>query len=207
MPRSLPTRCMHRSSRRRTHRLRWHLQRSVHVAAPRDPCWIPVPFRPVRVAIGDRMRHRRRSWLEPCEASAGDILFQEGTLGAAVYVVLEGHVRIERAMPSGPAHELGLLGPGEMFGEMSLVDGAPRMASATAETNVLLARLGRESFEARLDAGEPVATRLLRAMAGALCARQRELTWLLQELVDFDEEEDSTERALTRLLQAQVTGH
>lgn len=147
------------------------------------------------------------SWLEPCEASAGDILFQEGTLGAAVYVVLEGHVRIERAMPSGPAHELGLLGPGEMFGEMSLVDGAPRMASATAETNVLLARLGRESFEARLDAGEPVATRLLRAMAGALCARQRELTWLLQELVDFDEEEDSTERALTRLLQAQVTWH
>ena len=107
-------------------------------------------------------------------------------------------------MPSGPAHELGLLGPGEMFGEMSR---APRMASATAETNARLARLGRESFEARRDAGEPVATRLLRAMAGALCARQRELTWLLQELVDFDEEEDSTERALTRLLQAQVTWH
>lgn len=147
------------------------------------------------------------SWLEPCDVDAGAIVFEEGSLGAAVYVVLEGHIRIERAMPSGPAHELGLLGPGEMFGEMSLVDGAPRMASATAETSVLLARLGRDAFEARLDAGDPVATRLLRAMAGALCARQRELTWLLQEMVDFHEDEDPTERALTRLLQAQVTWH
>jgi CRP-like cAMP-binding protein len=147
------------------------------------------------------------SWLEPLQAGAGEVLFEEGALGAAVYVVLEGHVRIERAMPSGPAHELALLGPGEMFGEMSLVDGAPRMASATAETPVLLARLGRPAFEARLDAGDPVATRLLRAMAGALCARQRALTWLLQEMVDFKEENDRVENAITQMLQAQVTWH
>ena len=147
------------------------------------------------------------SWLEPCEVDAGAVVFEEGSLGAAVYVVLEGHVRIERAMPSGPVHELGLLGPGEIFGEMSLVDGAPRMASATAETAVVLARLGRDAFEARLDEGDPVATQLLRAMASALCARQRELTWLLQERVEFQEDEDPTERALTRLLQAQVTWH
>jgi CRP/FNR family transcriptional regulator, cyclic AMP receptor protein len=147
------------------------------------------------------------SWLEPCAAAAGDVLFEEGALGAAVYVVLEGHVRIERAMPSGPAHELALLGPGEMFGEMSLVDGAPRMASATAETPLLLARLGQAAFEARLEAGDPIATRLLRAMAAALCARQRELTWLLQEMVDFKEENDRVDDAITQMLNRQVTWH
>jgi CRP-like cAMP-binding protein len=147
------------------------------------------------------------SWLEPCSVSAGDVLFEEGALGAAVYVVLEGHVRIERAMPSGPTHELAMLEPGDMFGEMSLVDGAPRMASATAETPLLLARLGQAAFEARLEAGDPIATQLLRAMAAALCARQRELTWLLQEMVDFKEESDRTDDAITQLLRRQVTWH
>ncbi|MEC7949593.1 MAG: cyclic nucleotide-binding domain-containing protein [Myxococcota bacterium] len=151
--------------------------------------------------------HTLASWLEPLEGAEGDVLFEEGALGAAVYVVLEGHVRIERRMPTGPEHELALLGPGELFGEMSLVDGAPRMATATADTPLLLARLGRPAFESRLENGDPVATRLLRAMAAALCARQRELTWLLQEMVDFKQEGASIDNAVTKMLQRQVTWH
>lgn len=147
------------------------------------------------------------SWLEVLSVPAGEVLFEEGALGSAFYVVLDGAVSIQRAMPTGPAHELALLHPGECFGEMALVDGAPRMASATAEVDVMLARLGREAFEARLADGDPVATALLRSMSKTLCARQRELTWLLQEMVDFRDDETEVSAALTQMLQQQVTWH
>jgi CRP/FNR family cyclic AMP-dependent transcriptional regulator len=147
------------------------------------------------------------AWLEVLSVPEDEVLFEEGTLGSAFYVVLEGAVSIRRAMPTGPEHELALLHPGESFGEMALVDGAPRMASAVAETDVLLARLSRERFEERLQAGDAVATALLRSMSRTLCARQRELTWLLPEMVDFRDDQSTVGAAITQMLQQQVTWH
>lgn len=59
-------------------------------------------------------------------------IFQEGILGAEMYAVLEGSVAITRRPPEGGETVLRLLGKGEVFGEMGLVENAPRSASARA---------------------------------------------------------------------------
>lgn len=133
-------------------------------------------------------------------------VFAEGTHGAALYIVLEGAVAIVRSMPSGPPHELAVLHPGECFGEMSLLDGAPRMATARSVDRTLLARLSREAFD-RLLADEPeLGVALLRGMARVLCQRQRELTVVLQDMVDFERAPTSPEEeALNRAVLRHVT--
>jgi CRP/FNR family transcriptional regulator, cyclic AMP receptor protein len=74
-----------------------------------------------------------------CRVARGDIIFRRGEPGAAMYVILRGKVRIGR--PAGPDREnlLTLLGPGELLGELTLFDPAPRKATATAVTDVELA--------------------------------------------------------------------
>jgi CRP/FNR family cyclic AMP-dependent transcriptional regulator len=76
----------------------------------------------------------------------GETLFQENQPGKTLYAVLSGSVNIERITPDGGLVHVAKRGPGEIFGEMSLIDGKPRMADAvTAERTVLLV-LEREEF-------------------------------------------------------------
>lgn len=64
--------------------------------------------------------------------SAGSIIFREGDTGDSLHIVIEGRVRVTVLSPSGEEATLALLGPGESCGELSLVDGRPRSASAIA---------------------------------------------------------------------------
>jgi CRP/FNR family transcriptional regulator, cyclic AMP receptor protein len=66
--------------------------------------------------------------------SNGEIVFEEGSPGREMFIVHSGRVRI---FMSGPDEEilLAVLGPGEVFGEMALVDDGPRSATATAVEN------------------------------------------------------------------------
>jgi CRP/FNR family cyclic AMP-dependent transcriptional regulator len=66
---------------------------------------------------------------EVCKA--GDIIFKEGTHGVAVYVLKSGKVEISKAVENKKV-VLDLLGPGDIFGEMSFLDNAPRSATAIA---------------------------------------------------------------------------
>jgi len=59
-------------------------------------------------------------------------IFQEGDEGTEMYVVLEGKVRISKFIPGGGEEALAILDRGDFFGEMSLIDGAPRSADARA---------------------------------------------------------------------------
>lgn len=64
--------------------------------------------------------------------SPGSIIFREGEAGDSLHIVIEGRVRVTVLSPSGEEATLALLGPGESCGELSLVDGRPRSASAIA---------------------------------------------------------------------------
>lgn len=133
-------------------------------------------------------------------------VFAEGTHGAALYIVLEGEISIERGMPNGPPHQLATLLPGECFGEMSLLDGAPRMATARSTSRSLLARLSRAAFDAMLEREPDLGVALLRSMSRVLCQRQRELTVVLQDMVDFERAPHSPEEeALNRAVLRHVT--
>src|ERR1700743_709715 len=69
----------------------------------------------------------------------GDVIFRQGEPGASMYVILRGKVRMTRPADPGRDNLLPLLGPGDLFGELTLFDPAPRKATATAITDVELA--------------------------------------------------------------------
>ena len=115
-------------------------------------------------------------------------LFAQGDDGDALYVVLTGRVSIRRELKSGPFHELAELSDGAVFGEMAILDQAQRMASAVAVVETIVAVLPRDTFEGLVDEGDPLVQPLLRSMSRTLCARLREMTHVLQGMVDFEEQ-------------------
>ncbi len=79
--------------------------------------------------------------------AAGEVLFEEGDPGDALYVVLEGEVRISRQVPGMGEEALAILGPGESFGEMALVDASPRSADAIVHRRARLLVLAARDLE------------------------------------------------------------
>ena len=98
----------------------------------------------------------------------GDIVFAEGESGDALYVVIDGKVKIFRTSPDGRENMLAVLGPGELIGELSLFDPGPRTATASALTEVKLLGLGHGDLQPWLNARPEVAAALLRAVARRL---------------------------------------
>ena len=72
---------------------------------------------------------------------AGALIFAESDVGDSMYLVVEGRVRIHRG-----EHTLAVLGEKAYFGEMSILDGEPRSASAVAVSDCLLLRIAQEHF-------------------------------------------------------------
>lgn len=66
-----------------------------------------------------------RTSISEVELSKGQTLFSENETGDRLYVVLEGKIKLSRTAPDGRENLLSVLGPSEMFGELSLFDPAP----------------------------------------------------------------------------------
>lgn len=62
-----------------------------------------------------------------------EVIFEEGNEGNDMFIIHRGRVRIVKKTTKGEGKALSILGPGEFFGEMALVDNSPRSASAIAE--------------------------------------------------------------------------
>ncbi len=98
--------------------------------------------------------------------AAGEAAVREGDPGDALYVVAEGSFEVRRG-----GRALRTLGPGDVFGEMSLLDGAPRAASVVArEGGARALRVPREDFEALLDESPELARGVIRTLLGHLRA-------------------------------------
>ncbi|MBC7308485.1 MAG: Crp/Fnr family transcriptional regulator [Tetrasphaera sp.] len=98
----------------------------------------------------------------------GDVLFHEGDPGDKLYVIVEGKIKLGRTSTDGRENLLAILGPGEMFGELSLFDPGPRTATATAVAETQILGLSNEQLQ-RFIAGRPyVAGTLLAALARRL---------------------------------------
>ena len=95
-------------------------------------------------------------------------LFDEGASGNQLYVILDGKIKLTRAAADGRENLLSVLGPGEMFGELSLFDPRPRTASATAVTDSRLAALAHDDLRNWLTGRPDVALHLLQALAQRL---------------------------------------
>lgn len=98
----------------------------------------------------------------------GHIVFREGDTGDRLFIVLDGKIKISRSAPDGRENLLAVLGPGEMFGELSLFDPGPRTATASAITDSALASLDHDDLRPLLLAQPTVAVQLLAALAQRL---------------------------------------
>ena len=72
----------------------------------------------------------------------GEDVVSEGEVGAALYIVLEGRVRVHRK-----EKQIAELGSRECFGEMAILDASPRSATVTALADVSLLKISREDFQ------------------------------------------------------------
>lgn len=77
---------------------------------------------------------------------AGAVLFREGDPGDALYVVVEGNVRVAVLSAGGVEATVALLGPGEFVGDLALLDGRPRSASAIAHRATKTLVVTRDDF-------------------------------------------------------------
>jgi CRP/FNR family cyclic AMP-dependent transcriptional regulator len=98
----------------------------------------------------------------------GQVIFTQGDPGANLCIVEEGRVRIVVSSDDGKELVLRLLGPGDFFGELALLDGEPRSADAVAQENCQLLLLQREDFLKFVEARPRVATALLAALSRKL---------------------------------------
>jgi CRP-like cAMP-binding protein len=93
---------------------------------------------------------------------AGEIVFSQGDPGDALYAVVTGKIRISAGAADGREIFLNIMEPGDTFGEIALLDGGTRTASATAIIPSELVSIRREHFLALLEREGRVALELLR---------------------------------------------
>ena|SRR5437763_5010193 len=99
--------------------------------------------------------------------AAGSAMVRAGDPGTSFFVLLDGSARV--VPPNGRAKRLGT---GDCFGEMALLDGAPRSADVVAEGELLALTIGRSSFTKLLRKEPGLAHALLRTLAARLRAAQ-----------------------------------
>ncbi|MEX2158441.1 MAG: Crp/Fnr family transcriptional regulator [Dehalococcoidia bacterium] len=95
----------------------------------------------------------------------GDILFREGAPGDSLHIVIEGNVRISVASPTGDEATVALLGAGEFVGDLALLDGRPRSASAIASQPTKTLMVTRHNFADWLSGRPMVALSLLETLS------------------------------------------
>lgn len=105
----------------------------------------------------------------PRDVQEGEFLFREGDAGDKFYIVYSGAVEILKERPLGDHERLAVKRSGEAFGEMSLLNDAPRSASVRAVEATRLLAVSRSDFDELLG-GESISVRLLRGLARALRA-------------------------------------
>lgn len=115
---------------------------------------------------------------------AGSEIIRQGDPGDGLYIVVSGLVQVTGKLEEGQAREegeavLSVLGPGEAFGELSLLDGKPRSATVVASWSTKCLFLSREHFRKRMRQHPQIGFALL----PVLCERIREADQRIAQLV------------------------
>src|SRR5579859_2198497 len=85
--------------------------------------------------------------LKERKLSENEVIFAQGETGDGMYFILQGRVRIATTDQFGRERVLAFYGPGEFFGDMAVLTGDPRSATASASTNVRLLQLRKDDFD------------------------------------------------------------
>ena len=133
-------------------------------------------------ALDDASAATLRESMSAVKVAKGQILFKEGDAGDRLFVVVEGKLKLGTSSGDGRENLLSILGPGDMFGELSLFDPGPRTATATAVVDSRLLALANDQVIGWVTAHPQVSLQLL----GRLAQRLRKANDVLSDLVFAD---------------------
>lgn len=120
--------------------------------------------------------------LRPVSFQPGELIFREGDEGRGAFVIQSGAVEIfVQAQPD--AVVVAKLQAGEIFGELSLIDGAPRSAGARAMAHSEILCLDKQEFDFLRSQYRPVAFHILRRFSTELCGRIRDTNEQIEQLI------------------------
>lgn len=117
--------------------------------------------------------------------AAGDMIFSQGDLGTEMFIIQDGEVEIIKHI-NGESHILSHLEKGDFFGEMALLEAAPRTADAIAKTEVKVLIINGSRFDDMLKKNPEIAVRIIRKYS----KRLREANTLLERLVGREVDAD-----------------
>ena len=123
---------------------------------------------PLFTALDDAATASLLANMVSVKIAKGTILFAEGDGGDQLYVIADGKLKLGTSSGDGRENLLSILGPGEMFGELSLFDPGPRTSTATAVTDAKLLSLGQEKLLPWLVENPKVSLQLLASLAQRL---------------------------------------
>ncbi len=122
----------------------------------------------------------------------GEIIFHQGSIGSTLYIIVAGQVRIYTTSEAGQELTVTLFRDGDFFGEMALLDGQPRAASAEAMCHTTTLTLHRAAFLDTINACPPIAASVLEVMA----ARIRQANMAAEQLANMS----ASQRVVRQLL-------
>ena len=111
---------------------------------------------------------------KPEEYKEGETIFSEGDEGERLFVILSGAVRISKNIPGMGEEALSILRVGDYFGEMSLIDNAPRSADARTHEDSSLMTLSKKDLEGLMDEKKEIGYKILSKFVETLSKRLRD---------------------------------
>jgi CRP/FNR family cyclic AMP-dependent transcriptional regulator len=136
-----------------------------------------LKMNPMFADLGADQLQRISSLCHTRNLGVGEMLFRKGDPGDALFGVRRGQIRIETGASDGSRLTLNFMGPGDLFGEVAVLDGENRAADATVGEPTELFVLRREDFLGHLEREPKVAIKIIRL----LCQRIR---WQSERMED-----------------------
>jgi CRP-like cAMP-binding protein len=118
--------------------------------------------------VPDALRREIAQRLRVIRAGKGRTLVEKGSRSSEVYFLLEGHAKVLLYSASGREVVVHNVGPGDMFGEIAVLDGEPRSASIVAASELLIVAMQAKDFMACIESSSAAAVWLSRALASSV---------------------------------------
>ncbi len=118
------------------------------------------------------------------KADKGTALFKEGSIGKTLYLIVSGKVEIKKESLSGNQTVLAQYGKGASIGEMSLIDEAPRSATATVVEDTELLMLNKDKFDEILDKYPDIGIKILKNVTKQISMRLRHTSGRFADVFD-----------------------
>lgn len=115
---------------------------------------------PLFAGCGNRQLEAIGQLADEVDVAAGTTLMREGQSAGEFFVIMDGTVRVDKGGTT-----IRTLGPGEFLGEIALVDGGPRTATAVTETPARLLVVGHREFHSLMEAHPAISMSILEALA------------------------------------------